>query len=352
MPQEFKGDIMDFVRKMREKAKSMRKRLVLAEGTEPRTVKAARILVDEKLASSVTLLGKEADVKAVAAKEGVALDGITIVDPALSPDLDKYVQIYYGMKHEKDEAKLKAGKPVPKPATPESAKAEILEPLHWGGLMVHAGDADAMVAGAENTTGNMIKAGLNTVGTTSKTASSCFVVQTGDPAWGVDGALIFSDCAVIPDPTEEQLADIAASAAQSCREFLGVEPVVALLSFSTKGSADAKFDDVGKVRKAVEILKSRNADFLFDGELQADAALVPSVTDKKAPGSPVKGKVNTLVFPNLASGNIGYKLVQRLGKAEAFGPFLQGFHKPLSDLSRGASVDDIVVTAAVTLARG
>ncbi|MDR0556922.1 MAG: phosphate acetyltransferase [Treponema sp.] len=342
---------MDFVKNMREKAASMRKRLVLAEGTEPRTIKAARILVDEKLAGSVTLVGKEAEIKPVAAQEGVSLDGIAIVDPASSPSLDAYARTYYEMKREKDEAKLKAGKPVPKPATLEAAKAEILEPLHWGGMMVHAGDADAMIAGAENTTGAMIKAGLDTVGASSKTASSCFVMQTGDPAWGVDGALIFSDCAVIPDPTEEQLADIAVSAAQSCREFLGVEPVVALLSFSTKGSADARFDDVGKVRRTVEILKSRCPDFLFDGELQADAALVPSVTDKKAPGSPVKGKVNTLVFPNLASGNIGYKLVQRLGKAEAFGPFLQGFRKPISDLSRGASVDDIVVTAAVTLSR-
>ncbi|MDR1072070.1 MAG: phosphate acetyltransferase [Treponema sp.] len=342
---------MDFVKDMREKAASMRKRLVLAEGAEPRTIKAARILVNEKLAGSVTLVGKEADVKAAAAQEGVALDGIAVVDPASSPNLDAYAQTYYEMKREKDEAKLKAGKPVPKPATLESARAEILEPLHWGGMMVHAGDADAMIAGAENTTGAMIKAGLDTVGASSKTASSCFVMQTADPAWGVGGALIFSDCAVIPDPTDEQLADIAVSAAQSCREFLGVEPVVALLSFSTKGSADAKFDDVGKVQRVLEILKSRRPDFLFDGELQADAALVPSVTDKKAPGSPIKGKVNTLVFPNLASGNIGYKLVQRLGKAEAFGPFLQGFRKPISDLSRGASVDDIVVTAAVTLSR-
>jgi phosphate acetyltransferase len=342
---------MDFVKDMREKARSMGKRLVLAEGTEPRTIKAARILVDEKLAGSVTLVGGVDAVKAVAAKEGVNLDGIAIVDPASSPDLARYAQAYYEMRHAKDEKKLKAGKPVPHPATLDGARTEIQEPLHWGGMMVHVGDADAMVAGAENTTGNMIKAGLNTVGTTSKTASSCFVMQTNDPAWGVDGALIFSDCAVIPDPTEEQLADIAMSAAQSCREFLGAEPVVAMLSFSTKGSADAKFDDVGKVQKAVEILKSRRIDFVFDGELQADAALVPSVTDKKAPGSPIRGKVNTLIFPNLAAGNIGYKLVQRLGKVEAFGPFLQGFCKPISDLSRGASVDDIVVTAAVTLSR-
>ncbi|MDR2049797.1 MAG: phosphate acetyltransferase, partial [Treponema sp.] len=179
--------------------------------------------------------------------------------------------------------------------------------------------------------------------------SSCFVMTGLDPSWGKEGSLILSDCAVVPDPAPEQLADIAQSAAQSCREFLGVEPVVALMSFSTKGSA--KHDDVTKVQNAVEILKSRNPGFVFDGELQADAALVPSVTDKKAPGSPVRGLVNTLIFPDLGAGNIGYKLVQRLGKADAFGPFLQGFAKPISDLSRGASVEDIVVTCAVTLSR-
>jgi phosphate acetyltransferase len=170
-----------------------------------------------------------------------------------------------------------------------------------------------------------------------------------DPRWGAEGSLIFSDCAVIPAPQPEQLADIAESAANSCREFLDVEPVVALMSFSTKGSAE--HDNVTKVQAAVKILKDRNVKFVFDGELQADAALVPSVTDQKAPGSPVKGKVNTLIFPDLGAGNIGYKLVQRLGNAQAFGPLLQGFAKPISDLSRGASVDDIVTTCAITLSR-
>jgi phosphate acetyltransferase len=169
--------------------------------------------------------------------------------------------------------------------------------------------------------------------------------------YGANGELIFSDCAVIPDPTAEELPEIAIAAAESCRAFLPGEPVVALLSFSTKGSADAKFEDVGKVQQAVELLKAKKPDFVFDGEFQADAALVPSVTDTKAPGSPIRGKVNTLIFPNLAAGNIGYKLVQRLGKAEAYGPFLQGFAKPISDLYRGASVEDIVVTCAVTLSR-
>ncbi|MDR2398514.1 MAG: phosphate acetyltransferase [Spirochaetaceae bacterium] len=329
---------MDFVKDMRKKAKSLQKKLVLPEGTEPRTVKAARILADEGLAASVTLIGKEAEVQKVAAQEGVALEGIHVVDPSASSLREKYATEYYELRKKKG-------------MTPEQAAADILAPLRWGAMMVRFGDADAMVAGAENTTGDVLRAGLAIIGTIPglKTASSCFVVQTSDPQWGVEGALIFSDCAVIPAPTAEQLADIAESAAQSCREFLGADPVVALLSFSTKGSAD--HETVQKVQAATELLKGKKPNFAFDGELQADAALVPSVTDKKAPGSPVRGKVNTLIFPDLGAGNIGYKLVQRLGKAEAFGPFLQGFAKPISDLSRGASVEDIVVTAAVTLSR-
>jgi phosphate acetyltransferase len=342
---------MDFVKDMKAKARKLQKRLVLPEGTEPRTLKASRIIVDEKLASQVTLLGKIDEVKAVAAKEGLDLSGIKIVDPATSPDMERYAKQYWEEHHAKDEAKIKAGKEVKHPATLEGAKKDLLETEHWGGMMVHVGDADAMVAGAENSTANMIRSGLDTVGTTSKTASSCFVIVSPDKKWGHDGALIFSDCAVIPEPDENALADIAVAAAQSCREFLDTEPLVALLSFSTKGSADAKFADVGKVQKTVEILKGRKVDFAFDGELQADAALVASVGNKKAPGSPVAGKANTLIFPNLAAGNIGYKLAQRLGNAQAFGPFMQGFQKPIADLSRGCSVDEIVVTSAVTLAR-
>ena len=333
---------MDFVKEMKEKARSLQKRLVLPEGTEKRTIKAARILLDEKLCAQAALLGKETVIRSTASGEGINLDGITLLDPALSPNIDIYAEELYQLRKHKG-------------MTPEQAKIDIADPLRWGAMMVHLNEADAMVAGAENTTGDVLRAGLTIIGMTAglKTASSCLVMITMDssanPFWGKEGALVFSDCAVVPDPNAEQLADIAEGAAQSCREFLGAEPVVALLSFSTKGSA--KHDDAAKVQKAVEILRNKNADFLFDGELQADAALVPSVTEQKAPGSPVTGKVNTLIFPDLGSGNIGYKLVQRLGKANAFGPFLQGFAKPISDLSRGASVEDIVVTCAVTLSR-
>jgi phosphate acetyltransferase len=329
---------MDFVKEMKAKAVSLQNRLVLPEGSEARTIKAARILVDENLAASVTLLGKESIIEETAEKEGVSLRDITVINPLSSPNAEKYAGEFYELRKHKG-------------MTAEQAKIDMACPLRFGSMMVRLGDADVSVAGAENTTGDVLRAGLTILGTTPglKTASSCFVMTGLDAAWGNEGSLIFSDCAVVPDPSPEQLADIAESAARSCREFLGAEPVVALLSSSTRGSA--KHDNVTRVHDAVEILKNRKPDFLFDGEIQADAALVPSVTDKKAPGSPIRGKVNTLIFPDLGSGNIGYKLVQRLGRADAFGPFLQGFAKPISDLSRGASVEDIVITCAVTLSR-
>jgi phosphate acetyltransferase len=327
---------MDFVSEMKAKAKNLQKRLVLPEGTDIRIIKAARIIVDENLAANVYLLGKTEEIGQAA--NGMNLNGISIINPEKEADFNEYANEYFELRKHKG-------------MTPEQAKAEMADTLRWGAMMLRLNKADAFVAGAEKTTSDMLRAGLAIIGTVSglKTASSCFVMAGMDSQWGENGAMIFADCAVIPDPNPEQLADIAESAAQSCRDLLGVEPVVALLSFSTKGSA--KHDLVAKVQSAKEILNARKVNFIFDGELQADAALVPSITEKKAPGSPITGKVNTLVFPDLNSGNIGYKLVQRLAKAQAFGPFLQGFAKPISDLSRGASVDDIVAAAAVTLSR-
>ena len=330
---------MGFTERMKEKAKTLQRALVLPEGTEPRTLQAARILVDENLAGTVYLIGRQKAVWEAARAEGVDLSGIQVVDPQDSGQLSRYAEEYHQLRKHKG-------------VTAESARAEIVDPLKWAAMMSRLGDADAMVAGAESATAAVLLASFTIIKTSPevKFASSCFVMQMPDSAWGADGHMIFSDCATIPDPTAEQLAEIAIAAADSCRSFLEVEPTVALLSFSTRGSA--QHPDVDKVTEALKMAREKRPELNIDGELQADAALVESVGRKKAPGSKVAGRANVLVFPDLNSGNIGYKLVQRLAKAEAYGPFLQGFAKPVSDLSRGCSVQDIVNTSAATLCQG
>ena len=320
---------MSFVDEMKRKAKMYANRLVLPEGTEERTLKAARSIVDEKLVSELFLIGSDDAVSAAASKAEVKLDGIKIIDPKKSEWLDSFAESYY----EKRKAKG---------MTLEQAKIEMSAELGFAAMMLVQDKADAMVAGALNTTADVLRAGLKVIGTLPgmKTASSCFLMDTKNPNLGANGVFIFSDCAVIPTPSSEQLADIACSAAMSCRTFAGTEPIVAMLSFSTKGSGGDKDENILRVREAVKI---------FDGEIQLDCAIVPSVMKKKAADSPVKGQANTLIFPDLGAGNIGYKLVQRIAGAEALGPFLQGFAKPISDLSRGCSVDDIITTSAVTL---
>lgn len=330
---------MDFIHTVHTTARELQRALVLPEGTEPRTIQAAREIVDQKLAGSVTLVGEAGAVKGAAAEAGVSLDGIVVADPAASDALDRYAAEYFELRKHKGMSE-------------SEAREGIADPLRWGSMMVHVGDADAMVAGAENATGNVLRAALTIIKTKpgAKYASSCFVMKHPDPKWGVDGHMIFADCAIIPDPDATQLAEIAIASADSCKSLLKADPLVAMLSFSTQGSAE--HERVDTVRKALEIVKERRPDLTADGELQADAALVPSVGAKKAPGSEVAGKANVLVFPDLGSGNIGYKLVQRLAGADAYGPFLQGFAKPVSDLSRGCSVDDIVNTSAATLCQG
>ncbi|MBQ4496380.1 MAG: phosphate acetyltransferase [Spirochaetaceae bacterium] len=329
---------MNFVEEMKNKAKSLQNSLVLPEGTEERTVIAAGKIIAEKVAKKVILIGNVDEVKEVAAANKVSLDGVDIIDSTSSEWNEEFANEYYELRKKKG-------------MTPEQAKEDIKNPLRFGAMMVRKDKADAMVAGALSATADVLRAGLTIIGTAPgmKTASSCFVMDTHNPKWGADGVLIFSDCAVIPTPTSEQLADIAGAAANSCKVMLGAEPVVAMMSYSTKGSGGNKDENILRVQEGVKLAHEKFPELLLDGELQADAALIPSVTEKKAPGSPITGKVNTLVFPDLGAGNIGYKLVQRLAGADAFGPILQGFAKPISDLSRGCSADDIVTTAAITL---
>ncbi|MBR3813063.1 MAG: phosphate acetyltransferase [Spirochaetaceae bacterium] len=329
---------MNFVEEMKNKAKSLQNSLVLPEGTEERTVIAAGKIIAEKVAKKVILIGNVEEVKKVAAANKVSLDGVDIIDSTSSEWNEEFANEYYELRKKKG-------------MTPEQAKEDIKNPLRFGAMMVRKDKADAMVAGALSATADVLRAGLTIIGTAPgmKTASSCFVMDTHNPKWGADGVLIFSDCAVIPTPTSEQLADIAGAAANSCKVMLGAEPVVAMMSYSTKGSGGNKDENILRVQEGVKLAHEKFPELLLDGELQADAALIPSVTEKKAPGSPITGKVNTLVFPDLGAGNIGYKLVQRLAGADAFGPILQGFAKPISDLSRGCSADDIVTTAAITL---
>ena len=326
---------MSAIEKIKAKARADVKHIVLPEGTEPRTVQASAKILKEGVAR-VTLLGNPEEVRKVAAETGTDLAGVAIIDPATSEKSAAYADLLYELRKAKG-------------MTPEQATELVTKnPLYYGAVMLKAGDADGMVAGAINSTGNVLRPALQIIKTAPgiKVVSSCFIMELPDPKWGDNGVMIFGDCAVIPNPTAEELAAIAIASAASGKQLVDINPRVAMLSFSTKGSA--KHDNVTKVQEATKMAHELAPELQLDGELQADAALVESVGQLKSPGSTVAGHANVLVFPDLQAGNIGYKLVQRLAGAEAIGPIIQGLAKPVSDLSRGCSVDDIVSVVSIT----
>jgi len=330
----------NLIEELKIRVRENKKNIVLPESEDERVIRAAAKVIEQDFAN-IILVGDECKINEDAKKYGVDISKATIINPKTFDKSEEFaVQL----------AELRAKKGM----TLEQARATILsEPRFFGAMLVRNGYASGMVAGSNSPTAAVLRAAIQVIGPKPglKTISSSFVMLLNDDTYGQDGILIFSDCAVIPNPTAGQVADIAISAVEKARKIAEIkEPRVALLTYSTKGSAEG--DVVTKMREAKQLLEEKNVDFEFDGELQLDAAIVPEVAELKAKDSSVAGRANVLIFPNLSAGNIGYKLVQRLGKATALGPFVQGLAKPVHDLSRGCSVDDIVGVVAVTASEG
>jgi len=330
---------MNALSKIKDKARAMKRRVVLPEGTEPRMILATKKILSEEIAK-VTLIGKEDEISTLASEHGLNLGKVEVIDPAHSPDFNGYVQ---------EVIELRKAKGI----TEQQAIEAMNNPLYFGAMRVRNDKADASVAGSINTTGNVLRAAIQVLGLKPgiKVVSSCFMMTVPKYRDVLDRVFLYADGAVVPNPDAEQLASIAAATAETMVNLLGTEPRIAMLSFSTKGSA--KHPDVDKVVAALEMLKKNHPELKVDGEFQVDAAIVPEVAEKKAPGSVIGGEANILIFPDLDAGNIAYKLTQRLASATATGPIIQGLAKPANDLSRGCSVNDIVdVTAIATLMKG
>jgi phosphate acetyltransferase len=325
---------MTFIEKICKRAQEDTKKIVLPEGEEERTIKASETINKNSIAK-VILVGNKSAIQKKATELEVDISGVEIVDPATSEKTDTYAKEFFELRKHKG-------------MTLEKASETMKDTMYFGTMMVKMGDADGLVSGAIHSTGDLLRPGMQIIKTAPgiKVVSSFFIMELPNNEYGEDGLLLFADCAVNPNPNSEELASIAISTAENAKVLCSFEPKVAMLSFSSMGSA--KHELVDKVVKATEIAKNARPDLQIDGELQLDAAIVPSVGKLKAPDSTVAGNANVLVFPDLQSGNIGYKLVQRFAKAQAIGPVSQGFAKPINDLSRGCSVEDIVNVVAVT----
>jgi len=325
---------MELLNQIKEQARKLNRTIVLPEGEEIRTLKATDIILKEGIAK-IVLLGDPGKIAHEAEKCGAKIEGAEVINPKTSGKRDTYAEMMVEIRRKKG-------------LTKEEALEMLNDPLVYGPMMIKAGDADGEIAGAINATGDVLRPAFQFVKTMPgvSVVSGAFMMFLKDKSFGHDGVLVFADCAVMPDPDAQQLAEIAVTTAKTANAIVGMDPKVAMLSFSTKGSA--KHDLVDKVAQATKLAKSMAPDLKIDGEMQLDAALVKEVGELKAPGSEVAGQANVLVFPGLEAGNIGYKLVQRLAGAEAVGPVLQGMAAPINDLSRGCSVSDIVNMVAIT----